>query len=78
VAESMYTPLEKYLLSVGVPNLGLPALIEPITELDLLEREFQLGWDRDAGVGELVFHLRMNGVVAIFAPECQHLGRKTL
>ena len=72
----MYTPTERFLLSCPVPNLGLPALIEPITELDLLEREFELGWDRDSGVGELIFHLRMNRVAVIFAPEYAHLGRK--
>lgn len=72
--ESMYTPLERYLLSAPVPGLGLPALIEP-TELDLVEREFTLGWDRDSGVGELLFTLRVNGVVVLFAPELKHIGR---
>lgn len=57
-----YTPLERYLLSVPVPSMGLPALVNP-TDFDLLEREATLAWERDAdGVGGLVATLRLCGV----------------
>jgi hypothetical protein len=65
----MYTPLEKYLLSAPVKALGLPALINP-TEYELMERELTLGWDREQdGIGGLIFTLRINGVLIIFANE---------
>lgn len=65
----MYTPLEKYLLSAPVPNLGLPALVAP-TDEDLLTREGDLGWNRDEdGVGGLLFTLRVNGVLVLFSNE---------
>ncbi len=64
----MYTPLEKYLLSAPVLGLNLPALIEP-TERELMERQAVLGWNRDNGIGELIFTLRMNGTVVLFANE---------
>lgn len=64
----MYTPLEKYLLSAPVAGLGLPGLIGP-TETELFEREVDLGWHPDDGVGALLFHLKMNGVVVILSHE---------
>jgi hypothetical protein len=64
----MYTPLEQRILSVPVPGLNLPALIEP-TESDLMQREAELGWNRADGVGELLFTLRINGVAVVFVNE---------
>ena len=64
----MYTPLERYLLSAPVPGLALTALIEP-TEEELFTRELTLGWHPERGVGELLFTLRVNGTVVVFANE---------
>lgn len=72
-----YSELERYLLSAPVPKLGLQALLSP-TECELVEREAELGWHRDSGVGELLFTLRINGVLILFAPEFHELGRKSL
>ena len=70
----MYTPLQKYLLSAPLPNLGLPALINP-TEEELFVREVTLGWHRDEGTGALLFTLRVNGLAVIFRNElCEILG----
>ena len=71
-----YTAIERYLLSAPVPNLNLPALIEP-TELDLIEREAELGWDREEGVGALLFTLKVNGVLILFCNEIlEVVGRR--
>jgi hypothetical protein len=60
-----YTALEKYILSAPVPALKWPALIEP-TEFDLIEREAELGWNRDTdGIGGLIGTLRILGVLFI-------------
>ena len=68
----MYTPLEKYLLSAPVRGLNLPALIAP-TENDLMKRATELGWEQKSGAGELIFTLRMNGVVVLFANEISQI-----
>lgn len=60
----MWSALEKALLSAPVAGLGLPALIDP-DDFALLERALTLGWDREDGIGELIFDLRVNGVVVI-------------
>ena len=65
---NMYTPLEKSLLSTPVPGLNLPALIEP-TDEELIQREAELSWNRDEGVGALLFTLRINGVAVVFVNE---------
>ena len=79
----MYTDLEKFLLSCPVPAMKLPALIAPVTDLDYLEREAALGWERESGVGELIFLLRLNAVAVIQYPPLEQLletilGRKEL
>ena len=58
----MYTPLEKFLLSLPVPCMGMKALVNP-TDFELMEREARLSWDRDDGVGDLIFTLKICGVV---------------
>ena len=73
----MYSAAEKRLLSTPIANLGLPALIEP-TEFQLMEREAELGWDRDAGIGELLFLLRINGVAVVFINEISEFDRRKL
>ncbi len=83
MAESMYSDLERFLLSCPVPSMKLPALIAPVTDLDYLEREAALGWHKEDGVGELIFFLRLNGVAVITYPPLEDilqtiLGRKDL
>jgi len=69
----MYTRLEKALLCAPVAVLGLPALLNP-TESELWEREAELAWHPDEGVGELVSTLRLLGVVVIFEHELKEFA----
>lgn len=64
----MYSALEKYLLSAPVPGFSLPALIQP-SEAELIERSQTLGWNKEEGIGPLLFTLRINGLVVLFANE---------
>jgi hypothetical protein len=70
----MYTPLEKYLLSVPIPSLNLPALIVP-TEFELFERELTLCWEHERGVNEPIALLRILGVVFLPMPHFDELNK---
>jgi hypothetical protein len=68
VTDDIYTPLERALLCMPVPLLGLPSLLQP-TPTELAQRELDLGYtsERWESTRELMWWLKLCG--AHFNPQ---------